>query len=259
MSSDVRSGARSNPERTRAVAGFPPLKEKLHTQQFLGRANFLRNYLPPQYGYCAKVLGQYMKGTEKIPESGLGPGDSLGDKAVRAIKLMARRSIALAVLDEASAIARERPLEQIADSSGYAIGGSALQMRADLSGFNVLVTHSKGLTPAQQAWAPLSLEGYAQLEVRRAVKKILGPIRSICWTDHSNWTRQQTAGRKLSNATRIDLLTSVATLLRNISHYNPHVIVAAGQGAVIGLAAASPVVVETVMLSRNIQQGEATN
>ncbi|CAK8990984.1 unnamed protein product, partial [Durusdinium trenchii] len=43
----------------------------------------------------------------------------------------------------------------------------------------------------------------------------------------------------------------------NISHYNPHVIVAAGQGAVIGLAAASPVVVETVMLSRNIQQGEA--
>lgn len=188
-----RSGARSNPERTRAVAGFPPLKEKLHIQQFLGCTNFLRNYLPPQYGYCAKVLGQYMKGTEKIPESGLGPGDTLGDKAVRAIKLMARRSIELAVLDEASAITQERPLEQIADSSGYAIGGSALQMRADLSGFNVLVTHSKGLTPAQQAWAPLSLEGYAQLEVRRAVKKILGPIRSICWTDHSNWTRQQTA------------------------------------------------------------------
>lgn len=38
-----RSGARSNPERTRAVAGFPPLKEKLHIQQFLGCTNFLRN------------------------------------------------------------------------------------------------------------------------------------------------------------------------------------------------------------------------
>ena len=442
-----RSGARSNPERTKAVAGFPPLKEKLHIQQFLGCTNFLRNYLPPQYGYCAKVLGQYMKGTEKIPESGLGLGETQGDKAVKAIKLMAQRSIELAVLDEASAITQERPLEQIADSSGYAVGGSALQMRADLTGFNVLVTHSKGLTPAQQAWAPLSLEGYAQLEVRRAVKKILGPIKSICWTDHSNWTRQQTAenvepkhlrwlseiladgselrslsgrsarlgdgysrnpperdqlleqrskdlegligqfrgfslegyleeesndilpwsvgegvlpeaegphskdavspvaafvaqfgsdeerlrknmsaagvspdlrvlyvpdyvsgsarlrqtqelsrrfrstfpecdvkvslsegrfedpeghgchfekqgkqklsGKKLANATRVDLLTSVATLLRNISHHNPHVIVAAGQGAIIGLAAASPVVVETVMLSRNIQQGEA--
>lgn len=29
--------------------------------------------------------------------------------------------------------------------------------------------------------------------MRRAVKKILGPIKSTCWTDHSNWTRQQTA------------------------------------------------------------------
>ena len=57
----------------------------------------------------------------------------------------------------------------------------------------MLVVHSKGLTPAQQAWAPVSLDGYAQLEVRRAIKKMLGPMRSICWTDHANWTRQQTA------------------------------------------------------------------
>ena len=133
-----------------------------------------------------------MKGAVPFPESGLGEGDTSGDKAVRAIKLMTQRAIELAVLDEAGAITGERPLEQIADSSGYAVGGSALQMQADLGSFKVLAVHSKGLTPAQQAWAPLSREGYAQLEVRRAVKKQLGPIKSICWTDHANWTRQQT-------------------------------------------------------------------
>ena len=68
-------------------------------------------------------------------------------------------------------------MEQVADSSGYAVGGSALQMQAGLQGFNVLVVHSKGLTPPQQAWPPLTLEGFAQLEVGRA--------------DHANWTRQQ--------------------------------------------------------------------
>eukprot|EP00435_Cladocopium_sp_Y103_P052926 s165_g16.t2 len=387
-----------------------------------------------------------MKGAIPFPEAGLGEGDTLGDKATRAIKLMTQRAIELAVLDEAGAISGERPLEQIADSSGYAIGGSALQMQADMGSFKVLAVHSKGLTPAQQAWAPLSLEGYAQLEVRRAVKKLLGPIRSICWTDHANWTRQQTAeqvepkhlrwlseiladgselrslagrsaklgdgysrnpdnrdqllaqrtkdlegligqlrgfsleeylsdlsekeflpwsvgdgvlpeagnppkgndqpgddqvavlveqlgsvcqglrnnlfaagvsteirvlyvpdyvarndrliktkdlnkwfrtvfpecevkvvlaeppfedpdgnalhferqgkqklsGRKLANATRVDLLTSVATLLREIAKHSPNFVVGAGQGAIVGLAAASPVVVEAVLLARNV-------
>jgi hypothetical protein len=187
-----RFGARCSQEKTKAVQDFPALREKLHIQQFLGCTNFLRNYLPPEYAHCAKLLGEYMKGAVPFPESGLGEGDTSGDKAVRAIKLMTQRAIELAVLDEAGAITGERPLEQIADSSGYAVGGSALQMQADLGSFKVLAVHSKGLTPAQQAWAPLSLEGYAQLEVRRAVKKQLGPIKSICWTDHANWTRQQT-------------------------------------------------------------------
>ena len=68
---------------------------------------------------------------------------------------MAKHSIELAVLDEAAAISGERPLEQIADCCGFALGGTALQMKPDLSGFNVLVTHSEGLLPAQQAWSPL--------------------------------------------------------------------------------------------------------
>ena len=64
-------------------------------------------------------------------------------------------------------------------------------MTRDLSHFKVLLTHSKGLTPAQQAWPPLTLEAFAQLEVRRAAEKALGTVRSILWTDHANLTRAQ--------------------------------------------------------------------
>ena len=53
------------------------------------------------------------------------------------------------------------------------------------------MTHSKGLTPAQQAWQPLTLEGYAQLEVKRALRKTVGVARTLCWTDYANFTRQQ--------------------------------------------------------------------
>ena len=55
----------------------------------------------------------------------------------------------------------------------------------------VLLTHSKSLTPPQQAWAPLVQEAYAQLEVKRATRKAFGTIRTLCWTDHANLTRAQ--------------------------------------------------------------------
>ena len=57
--------------------------------------------------------------------------------------------------------------------------------------FKVLMTACKGLTPAQQAWPPLTLEAYAQLETKRAQRRTLGEMRSICWTDHANVTKQQ--------------------------------------------------------------------
>ena len=110
-------------------------------QQFLGCTNFLQYYLQPQYAHCGKVLGEFPP--ERL---GLGRGETQGDLAVRAIKLMARRTIELSVIDEVAAV----------------------------KGFHVLCTHSKGLTPPQQAWAPLSLETYAQLEVSRAVKGMPG-------------------------------------------------------------------------------------
>ena len=94
-----------------------------------------------------------------MPPEGLGPGKLPGDLAVRAIKVMACDMIELAVMDEAAAIDGSRPLEQIADSSGIAWGGTCLQMSKDLGKFNVLMTASKGLSPALQAWPPPTLDG----------------------------------------------------------------------------------------------------
>ena len=186
-----RDGCKPDPERTQAVRDFPPLKEKVHVQQFLGCANWLRIYLPSEFAHAAKVLGEFQKTGAKFPDQGLGPGDTPGDKAVRAIKEMMTRHIMLNVFDEAAAVSGRCPLEQIADASGIAVGGTVVQMSRDLSLFKVLLTHSKGLTPAQQAWPPLTLEAFAQLEVRRAAKKALGTVRSILWTDHANLTRAQ--------------------------------------------------------------------
>ena len=65
-------------------------------------------------------------------------------------------------------------------------------MTQDLTRFKVLLMCGRGFTPAQQAWPALTLEAYAQLMGKRAQKRVLGPMRSICWTDHANLTKQQT-------------------------------------------------------------------
>ena len=64
------------------------------------------------------------------------------------------------------------------------------------------------------------------------------------------------AGRKLANAVRVDLFTSVAKLLRELVTHRPAVVVGRGQGAVVVLAASKPVVVEAVLLARVFQRDE---
>ena len=188
-----RSGSSPDEERCQPVVDFPPLREKLHIQQFLGCANWLRGYLPAEYGHAAKVLGQWQKPGAEFPEGGLGAGATAGCKAFKAIKQMMRRHICLASFDEAAAADGSCPLEQIVDASGIAVGGSVLQMTRDLSRVKVLMTHSKSLTPAQQNWPPLIQEAFAQLEVKRATRRTFGSIRTVCWTDHANLTRAQTS------------------------------------------------------------------
>ena len=188
-----RSGSSPDPERCQAVKDFPPLTEKVQIQQFLGCANWLRGYMTSEYGHAAKVLGAWQKPGAVFPEKGLGTSDTDGCKAFRAIKRMMCECIALAVFDEASAADGSCPLEQVADASGIAVGGTVLQMSRDLSRMKVLMTHSRSLTEAQQNWPPLIQEAFAQLEVKRASRKMFGTIKSICWTDHANLTRSQTS------------------------------------------------------------------
>ena len=149
-------------------------------QQFLGSTSWLRNYMLPIYSTCVKYLGEYLKPGAVFPACGLGAKEdgSDGTKAVMALKLLAIHHINLEVLDEAAAVDGSRPLEQIADSSGIGWGGSGIQMRPDLSGFKVLFTAGKRLTPPQQAWPPLTLEGFAQFETKRVQRSVLGCIKN---------------------------------------------------------------------------------
>ena len=186
-----RYGSSPDEERCQAVIDFPPLKEKLHIQQFLGCSNWLRVYLPAEYGHAAKVLGAWQKVGAEFPPAGLGAAETEGCKAFKAIKKMLCHCISLSTFDEASAADGSCPLEQIADASGIAVGGTVLQMSRDMSHMKVLMTHSKSLTPAQQSWPPLIQEAYAQLEVKRATRRVFGTIKSLCWTDHANLTRAQ--------------------------------------------------------------------
>ena len=186
-----RNGSEPDPERAKAVMDFAPLREKLHIQQFLGCSNWLRMYLPAEYGVCSKILTGYQRPDATFPPEGLGHGSTEGCKAVRAIKRMLAKSISLAMIDEASAISGACPLEQVADASGFAVGGTVVQMTRDHTRLKVLLTHSKSLTPPQQAWPPLVQEAFAQLEMKRATRKTFGTIRTLCWTDHANLTKAQ--------------------------------------------------------------------
>ena len=188
-----RNGSAPDPGRCQAVTDFPPLKEKLHIQQFLGCANWLRGYLPAEYGHTAKILGQWQKPGAEFPAGGLGSSTSAGCKAFKAIKKMVYDHIILAAFDEAAAADGSCPLEQVADASAIAVGGSVVQMSRDMAKLKVLMTHCKSLTPAQQKWLLLTQEAFAQLEVKLATRKVFGTAKTLCWTDHANLTRAQTS------------------------------------------------------------------
>ena len=113
-----------------------------------------------------------MKPGAVFPDHGLGAGDTNGCKAVKCIKLLCKHAIQLSTMDEASAIDGSRPLEQVADACGIAWGSTNVQMVSDLTRFKVLLMTGGGLNPAQQAWPPLTLEGDAQLQGKRAQKCI---------------------------------------------------------------------------------------
>ena len=62
-----RKGASAQKEKTLAIVRFPPLREKVQAQQFLGCTNFLRYYLQPQYAHCGKDSWRVRKSGQGVP------------------------------------------------------------------------------------------------------------------------------------------------------------------------------------------------
>ena len=139
----AREGASPDPERVQAIMDFAPLKDVKHIQQFLGCCNWLRIYMLASYAHAAKVLGEYQQEGKEWPGKGIGTASSSGCKAFRALKLMAKHHINLAVMDEEAAISGSRRLEQISDCSGYAWGGAIAQMTGDLTGVKMLAMEER--------------------------------------------------------------------------------------------------------------------
>ena len=83
-------------------------------------------------------------------------------KSQKALQELATQCVHLAVIDEVAAISGERPLEQIADCSGYGWGGTVYQLSPDHLSLNVLGQYAGLLTQAQYHWHPRRGKLYAQ-------------------------------------------------------------------------------------------------
>jgi hypothetical protein len=125
-----RFGLRADGERAQAIQDFAPLPDASHVKMFAGSTNWIRMFLPAYYATAMKHLGNYLKPGAVFPQGGLGrpEGKTDGDKAVKAVKAMAKHCIETAVLDLASALDGTCGLEQVADACGIAWGSTNLQM-----------------------------------------------------------------------------------------------------------------------------------
>ena len=74
-------------------------------------------------------LGAVAEARCRVPSGWLGISTTAGCKAFKAIKKMMCDHITVAAFDEAAAADGSCPLEQVADASGIAVGGSADESR----------------------------------------------------------------------------------------------------------------------------------
>ena len=97
------NGRTPNGERVQGIWEFAPVKNLKQMQQFLGCCTWLRTYMVPLYSQLIHILAPYLKEETVYPPGGLGPGTTDADKAVKGLKLLAKHSIEMGVLDEVAA------------------------------------------------------------------------------------------------------------------------------------------------------------
>ena len=115
-----------------AIRNFSIVDDAPGMRRFLGNFGWVRPHYPKEVAIALPAL------TAQLRKDAAWPMPAEAVSSQRAVQAMAARLVKLAVLDEIAAITRTRPLEQIADSSGYGWGGTVYQLSPDRRLLNVL-------------------------------------------------------------------------------------------------------------------------
>ena len=131
------------------------------------------NYVRPR---CLPTAARHLHILKPWLRAAPFPLSEAGKEAIEQLKAHAVQIVAMSTVDEEAAInafhpseeirykdGPVRPLESLADSSGYAIGAGLVQMVKELLDLNLCGTYSAGLTITQMQQHPSSQELWSQL------------------------------------------------------------------------------------------------
>ena len=173
----------STDEHVAAILNLKPVEDLTQLRSLLGLCNWVRDHCAPEFHVAAKTLSRWLrKGAE-------WPLDAEGKRAELLLKQLAARHVRLSAIDEVAVLSGDRELHQVADCSKVGWGGTVYQLAPDRKTLNVLGFFSGMLTDAQVMWPILAKELFAQLQVTRRRRRVLGRLPAVCWTDHANVVR----------------------------------------------------------------------
>ena len=164
----------------KAVREWSTIEDVGGMRRFLGNFNWVRQHFPTEYILCLPAL------TNQVKKNAVWPMPEKALKAMKALQKLAERAMQLYPLDVCAAITGERPINTVADCSGFGWGSSDWQLSADKTKLCVLSQFAGLLSEAQSRWQPRKGELYAQHQGSRARRKQHGRIPATHWTDHSH-------------------------------------------------------------------------
>ena len=152
-----RRGREATDHHLKTVREFKIVEDVPSLRRFLGSFGWIRAHFPSEVVRFLPTL------TAQLKKGAVWPLPPEAVKAQRAIQKLAEKAIRLAVFDEIAAITRTRPLEQIADCSGYGWGGTCYQLGPDRTLLNVIGMYNGLMTLAQSGYHPRRGECLAQM------------------------------------------------------------------------------------------------
>jgi hypothetical protein len=184
-----------DPAKSEAIRLMPYPNSLKTLQEFLGMFNYIRPRCVPSSGQWLHILKPWLRKADF-------PLTQAAKEAIDELKKLAVQQVAISALDEEAAVmafhADEevryrngpiRPIESLADSSGFAIGAGAVQMEEGLKNYSVLACYSAGLTITQMQQHPFTQELWAQLMAKRFWVKTIGSYPALYMTDHAKLVR----------------------------------------------------------------------